>query len=404
MAFPVVFYNFPKRENSTAVPTQASQAYTAQCDLKDGTSILDPVLMLEYPAFPPDWSHFSFGGRYYKVTDIRSLRQSLITVSGVVDVLASWKSAIQAMSAFVSYDTTPNAEISDKRLSTKTTATRVENVGGAWDFLGTGFCVVINVVGEGACASYALPIERASGLLDETNIQNWLNEVIPKVNPDAPPSDWLGKIADSITTGVRNFVSSGTAAECIKSAYLIPISYANMLGNEEDITLGQFPTTRRGKRITSRALQDASVVAIPWQASDWRRNAPYHEIYLYIPFVGVVSYPASALIGATYLYVNAAIDQASGDAVFTVSVDGISQGSATKVIGQYNSNIAADFPIGSSNITPKQVGTAIISTAVGVVAPLTGTAAGVAAGAAGLAGVCCCAGLAGACCCAGALC
>lgn len=348
--------------------------------------MLTPVLILEYSGIP-NWSHFSMEGRYYKITDIRSVRQSIIEVSGTVDVLATWKANILATSAFVAYDTTANTEITDRRLSVKTTATRSENAGNAWDYLGRGLCVMINVVGEDRCATYALSLSDAIGLIDSTRLQNYLDGILEEVDPDDPPADWLEKIADAITNGFRQFVSAPSAADCIKSAFILPIPYSSVNGSPENIMLGQFDTGITGKLRTSRGIQDASYVAIPWQASDWRRNAPYHEIYLYIPFIGVVSYPASACIGASGFYVDAAFDETAGDAVFTVALDAISAGSAQKVIGQYTTNIAANFAIGSSNITPKQLMTAIGSAAVAVgAAAISGGATMVAAGTAGIMG------------------
>lgn len=348
--------------------------------------MLTPILILEYSGIP-NWSHFSMEGRYYKITDIRSIRQSIIEVSGTVDVLATWKANILATSAFVAYDTTANTEITDRRLSVKTTPTRSENAGNAWDYLGKGLCVMINVVGEDRCATYALSLSAAVGLIDSTRLQNYLDGILAEVDPDDPPADWLEKIADAITNGFRQFVSAPSAADCIKSAFILPIPYSDISGTPETIMLGQFNTGITGKLRTNRGIQDASYVAIPWQASDWRRNAPYHEIYLYIPFIGVVSYPASACIGASGFYVDAAFDETAGDAVFTVALDAISAGSAQKVIGQYTTNIAANFAIGSSNITPRQLMTAIGSAAVAVgAAAISGGATMAAAGTAGIMG------------------
>lgn len=382
MAFTVNFYSIAKRTNSTLVP--ATPIESAQVVLKDGCSLLDPVLTLQH-AGAPYWSHFAMEGRYYKITDIRNIRNNIWEVSGTVDVLASWKSEILATSAFVAYDTTANTEITDRRLSVKTTTSRIDSAGNAFDMIGKGLSVVINTVGETACATYVLSMSAAAGLLD--TLGTWRDDLMPDVDPDDPPEDWLEKIADSITKGFRQFISSGSAADCIKSAFIIPVAVSDISGTNEEIMLGAFETGVYGKRRTSRGIQDAAYVSIPWQASDWRRNAPYHEVYLYIPFVGVVSYPASALIGASGLYVNVAFDETAGDALVTVAASALSAGSANHVIGQYSTNIAANFAIGASNITPRQLGTAIAATAGVIGASLvTGGAAAVAAGTAGIAG------------------
>ena len=380
------FYTFSKRDNSTAAPA-TSAGTVVNVVLKDGTSLLNPVLLLNLENVPA-WSMFDFEERFYKVTDVRSVRQNLWEIAGAVDVLASWKADILAASAFVAYDTTANTEITDRRLSTKTTTTKQENVGRAFDMLGTGFSVVLNVVGENACATYILSLDAAATLLSDM-LTDWADGLMPDVDPDDPPTDWLSKIADSITTGFKQLISSGSAADCIRSAYIIPIDSELFVANvvTEDIQLGSYNTHISAKRRTSRGIQDTSAVVIPWQAADWRRNAPYHEIYLYIPMIGLVSYPASSLMDETTIYIDAAIDETAGDALFTVAVGPITAGAATKVIGQYSSNIAANFAIGSSNVTPRQIATSVAAAA-GVVGAsiLTGGAAAVAAGTAGIAG------------------
>lgn len=179
--------------------------------------MLTPVLILEYSGIP-NWSHFSMEGRYYKITDIRSVRQSIIEVSGTVDVLATWKSNIQATSAFVAYDTTANTEITDRRLSTKTTTTRTENTGTAGDMLGRGYCVAINTVGESACATYIMEMSDATELLDTlgTTMENLFptsedeQEPVdpddPDYDPDAPGvigtiEEIVNRLADAIANG-----------------------------------------------------------------------------------------------------------------------------------------------------------------------------------------------------------
>ena len=380
------FYSFSKRDNSTAAPDPASGVQVGVM-LKDGTSLLNPVLLLNYNDVPA-WSMFDFEGRFYKVTDVRSVRQNLWEIAGAVDVLASWKSNILAASAFVAYDTTSNTEIVDRRLSIKTSMFKYENVGRAFDMLGTGFSVVLNVVGETACATYILPLSAATTLLSDM-LTDWADGLMPDVDPDDPPGDWLSKIADSITTGFKQLISSGSAADCIRSAYIIPIDYSKFETNFvlEDIQLGSYNTHIQAKRRTSRGIQDTSAVNIPWLASGWRRNSPYHEIYLYIPMVGNISYPPSSLMGVSTLYIDVSIDETAGDALFTVAVGPITEGSATFVIGQYSTNIAANFAIGSSNITPRQIATSVAA-AGGVVGAsvLTGGAAAVAAGTAGITG------------------
>ena len=387
MSLTLTLYKFSKRQNSTAVPP--SGGTEVSIDLKDQTQILTPTFILHWNSYP-DYNYAQFMGRYYFISTIESIRNDIWALSCSVDLLATYKAEILATSAFVAYDTTANTEITDRRLSTKTTTVHAENVGNAGDMLGRGYCVAINTVGESGCATYIMDMEDAAGLLN--TLEQTMKALFPaSTDPTPPPLSTLEEImtsiSDAIANGFRQIIGSANAADCIKSAFLIPIPASYISGTADTVKLGIYNTHKSAKKRTSRGIQTSMNVSIPWQATDWRRNAPYTEVYLYIPFIGVVSYPASALIGATMFNILIALDETAGDAIFTVSIDLASGGSATKVIGQYTANIAAPFPIGASNITPAALGTSILAAAgVAAAAVATGGAAAVAAGTAGIVG------------------
>lgn len=113
----IYFYNLSKRLNSTARPATDGTKY--ECVLKDNTSILSPVLRLRLSS-KPDYNYFKMDNRYYWITDITSLANDLWQISGQVDVLATFKGHIQATSAFVLYDSTPNTQLPDNRLAIET--------------------------------------------------------------------------------------------------------------------------------------------------------------------------------------------------------------------------------------------------------------------------------------------
>lgn len=373
--------NFQKRRNSTAIPDSFEQEY--RIDLKNSCSYDAPVFLLRETSFP--YNYVEWGGWYYYVSDVVVQRNDLLEVHCTIDVLATYRGAIMASRQFVAYDTTPNTEISDRRLSTKTTTVRAEAVGTAFDYIGSGYCVMLNVVGDSGCCTYALSLTAAADLLE--HVRQWGEGILPDVDPEDPPVDWLSKIADSITKGFRQLISSPSAADCIKSAYVLPIAISKIAGVAENVMLGQFDTGVSGVRIIERSFQDAAAVAIPWQTTDWRRNAPYTEIYLYVPILGNISLPASVLIDAQYLYINMSIDKTAGDCIITLSCDALAAGAANHVIGQYAVNVSANFQIGSSAVGTTQILGGVAAGVGGIAATLaTGGAAAVAAGTAAIAG------------------
>ena len=110
-----------------------------------------------------------------------------------------------------------------------------------------------------------------------------------------------------------------------------------------------------------RILTDSATVNIPWQATDWRRNAPYHEIYLYIPCIGVTTISPSDVIGETAIHVDLTLDKLSGDVIINV-------GTASKVLAQYTTNVAVNYPVGFSNVDPAGA----ITSVAGAVGALSG--------------------------------
>ena len=346
MSITVNFYSFSKRDNSTAVPTSASLLNSYDCNLKDGTSMLDPVLLLEYSGIP-NWSHFSMEGRFYKVTDIRSVRQSLIEVSGTVDVLASWKPNILATSAFVAYDTSANSEISDHRLSVKTTQSTVVN-SDSFSTIGSGVCAVLSITGEGSTSSWAMTVSSARTILD--TMDTWMDGTDIAPLPPGGSLDVMEAIdtfVDSFVKICRQLLASGKVADCIKSARICPWPASICGDSGSNIKLGQYGSGKSGYKVdpTLGKITDTCVISIPWQASDWRRNAPYHEFYLYIPYIGVIQLSPSDLVGESQIFVNAHVYLSTGDASITVRT-------ASRQIAQYNTNLSAPFEVGASNTNP----------------------------------------------------
>lgn len=96
----VYLTNTTKKHNSTAVPTFSGSAIP--CMLKEGSSIIDPVLIFERANVGHTYNYVSIPdfGRYYFVNDI-VYDGARIYYHCSVDVLASFKSTIGNSSAYV---------------------------------------------------------------------------------------------------------------------------------------------------------------------------------------------------------------------------------------------------------------------------------------------------------------
>ena len=96
----VYLTNTTKKHNSTEIPTFAGSAIS--CMLKEGSSIIDPVLIFERANVGHTYNYVSIPdfGRYYFVNDI-VYDGARIYYYCAVDVLASFKSTIGNSSAYV---------------------------------------------------------------------------------------------------------------------------------------------------------------------------------------------------------------------------------------------------------------------------------------------------------------
>ena len=353
-------YTLSKRHNSTLQPTGTGTVIDVY--LKGGSDILSPVFTLNSASIPT-FNYMSCEGRYYFVTGIRNVRDQLYEVSCQVDVLATYKADIQAASAYVLYYTHSNTEISDKRLSAKTTqVTQSDN--GSFSEFGKGTCYVLSVVGQDTVGQFAIDLNDLAGIVNQNFLDTLENQI------DATPlplTDSLVDFAQYVTDLLKNealsFTYVGKIADCIRNCYALPIRYAAWGGSSETIYIGRASSGKTGYKLASneRILSDSATVNIPWQASDWRRNAPYHEIYLYIPCIGMTTISPSDVIGEVALHVDLTLDKLSGDVIINV-------GTASKVLAQYTTNVAVNYPVGFSNVDPAGA----ITSVAGAVGALSG--------------------------------
>ena len=374
---------FSKRKNSTKQPTGTGTVITVT--LKDDTSLAQPTFVLAGDNFT--YNYIQFAGRYYFVDDVVSLHNGLCEIQCSLDALATYKSEIQAASAYVLYYSHANTEIVDGRLSTKTGIT-VSSDTVQFNNLGTGNSYMLTAVGSQGTEIYACDKSAVDDLFVNATLgtiyQDFSDAIDDFITNILNPATF-GSVEDAIkgllrlyllslkvTASVSNTLQfAKDAASFVRNCYVLPIAQANIGGSSKSIYLGQWISNTSGNADFPRIVHDSATVAIPWQASDWRRNAPYHEIYLYIPYIGLITLPPSELIGVTNLTVNVSIDTYSGVTTFVVNADN------GTVLGQYSTNIASPYAIGASNIDMVSSGAQIVTSGMALVGSgLTGNAPG----------------------------
>lgn len=82
-----------------------STLYTASGALREGTSIINPVIRISGANIPSlknaNYMHIPDFNRYYFITDIKSIRNGLIEISGHVDVLQTYAEQIRNNTAII---------------------------------------------------------------------------------------------------------------------------------------------------------------------------------------------------------------------------------------------------------------------------------------------------------------
>lgn len=112
MAFDVIFYKFSKRPNSTAVPVVEGEtapttpSITMLCALKEQTSMLNPILVIDYPGqvMPTEWNYIQipiFQFRYYFVEDWVNRYGTIWEARCSIDVLGTYRADIAASTQFI---------------------------------------------------------------------------------------------------------------------------------------------------------------------------------------------------------------------------------------------------------------------------------------------------------------
>ena len=369
-----------KRENSTQIPTLGT---SLSVNLKGGSSVIRPAFLVAV-SDASGYNYMSYKGRYYRITDIKSVRDNLWEVSGKVDVLATYKTAVGATQAFILYASSQAVgHIPDRRLTAKTQAT-VSQQSQSLSNIGAGVTAIVHTTGTAGCAAYALSQSSASGLL--ARINSWMDNVRGIQFPTNPT--WtdvptvLGAIYETLISGIRQMISTGNAADCIRAARLVPV--AGVSGPDDNIYLGDYDTRVSGIRVytSARTVTETVAFSINWNFPDWRRLSPFTRLYLKLPFIGTVELNTADLneTAASTLYVKYTLDVLSGDLVVLVST-------LDHTLHRFTGNVAISYDIGASNTTPVSVLNSLASGAVHMAAAFSNpvSAAGIVGDIAGLA-------------------
>lgn len=355
------FYKLSKRKNSTKQPTGTGTTYNV--DLKSGTSLLSPTLLLSNSG-KPDFNYFSFEGMYYFIRDIVSVRNDLWEIYGEVDALATGKANILSTTAYVLYDSVANTEIPDNRLPFKTTKS-VQASSAACPFTVDSGCYILSITGShNSTGVYKCDFSDMAALIDDiSDIEDNLftQQTPPDVSQYSGVDGYIEYIGDTLVFTYNRFVrvisqffGSSNIPENIRQCIFIPFNRGTTYGPTSPVYLGTFETNISLSKLNTDTVVGSTSVSIPWQASDYRRRSPYTEIYLYLPYIGMTKLSSENLIGQSSINVSYTLSMRDGSMIVTVT-------SGSQVLGQYSCNVGVSVPIGISSVDLPRAAQSVIS-------------------------------------------
>lgn len=365
MAIDVTFYQFEKDRISTKQPADLTVSLTESVTLKEGSSVLSPTLLLDFPVNSPvawNYAYIQDFFRYYFVENWTNIRGTLWEVSLRVDVMGTYKNAIGTSYQFIercagASDLTLVDSLAVGRTTVSTSRT-VEN--SPWNVT-TGDSFVVEISGTGTSLFYIMTYSELTNFITElfsdnyvdTVFPNWA-DVYPELKATMNPMQYIG--------GIRYYPYSlpGTG-----STGTIPVGFGWVNANAGVSSMMDATVTWLGNLSFPMHPQSGSLPFV--------KNAPYSEYELFFPPFGSFPIDAGIISASNSVTYELKMDLASGMGNLKLVASGV-------VVGEANTQIGIEIKLGQTYNTPPGIGN-VISSGLSVVSSLaTGNVTGALSG------------------------
>ena len=361
MAFPVEFFYFNKRMNSTAQPDVTGATY--QCLLKSPSSIVSPTLILQLPtAVNPslyNYCYIDIYHRYYYVREM-TFNDACWEIDLVVDPLASWKTNIGEYSGYIlrsssSYD----GSIMDMTYPANSSITKsivTDDTGWTTDITRGTF--LVGIAGT-STQYYAFSYETFNGFLNQLFSDDYAN-------------DLLG--GDEWTSVFPELKAQSNPMQYITSVYWIPNTSA-FIGTTTSVKVGWVDVMASaipiggGSGSLNETIMYSNTLAIPKHPQSGSRGeylniSPFSHYSLYYPCFGQFDLNPAEVGNCTSITTRLIVDMRIGSA--KLYIYGVQSGQDNILLTQASGQIGAPFQI--SQIYNVGFGASNIISAVGGIA------------------------------------
>lgn len=269
----ITLYNFSKRVNSTAIPSQEGTAVTV--NLKDSCSFISPRFILKEDNIY-NYNYLKFQNRYYYITDTVSMNRDIFELTTKMDVLASYKADILNTSAYVDYCTSEFINyMVDERISTSH-VTDLYNI-----------TETVKPYGISTTGCYFVSVLNDNGGFSQTYAMTFLQFDAFATYVSTDDTVW-----EQFRTKLNN------PFDAIIEAYKLPVDYSTVNGVVENVKLGTTDTGLQGKRLTVSNISGTRTVNIPWQFGDYRDSPPFASLSAYFPVFNYFNVDTSYFVGS----------------------------------------------------------------------------------------------------------
>lgn len=346
MSFRIDLFNFSKKENSTARPSNAT---SFQCTLKADSGIINPVIELDmglnYAPSNFNYAYIPDFDRYYWIEEWTN-EQPLWVASLHVDVLATYKGAIgdsdlYCLRASNRYD----GNIIDVLYPTKTNVqTQVDSAANPWA-VATGSGTGLAYIGGG---TYVLCVtsSRLQGsvgtsqivCISPSNMLRLVSNLVDAVNV----GDVFGENADSV-----NFAKSIlNPLQYIQFCKWIPVSYASISGSETaNLTIFNWSTNIPFKFGMNDALRKTGEISFNLRKhpntnarGNYLNASPFTRYSLFFEPFGTFELDGNILANGSVLECGWQLDYITGLAHLSVECNGDKLAFVT-------ANVGVDIPL-----------------------------------------------------------
>jgi hypothetical protein len=300
------FFYFTKRNNSTKQPLLNEALFEENVVLKSTTSLENPIFILSNTNSRTlaDYllvNYIKWDDRYYWVKEKHIVNDNVIEFDCRIDVLASNKSLILNSSQYVIRSSSHGSVYNPDYLITFKNKNlygyRSEPLDDVFTTNPLMLIEVANTQGISFDVPYALTTNEAAVLKNELYGQNFL--------------DFF-----------KNWFTN--PMECIIRAQYTAWNCGNLddIGVYENIYVGSYRLNSMGRRFYSnKVVEYTKYIEIPWIYNDFRRQAPYTEILMYLPFVGIINLDATLLSKYSRLQIKIKIEVLTGNIIYELLYD-----------------------------------------------------------------------------------